>query len=198
MQEVNVKLKLVVFSLIKDSLAVFLPDNLLPVKVITPKISLDEQVKALFYKSFGFSLEKNYVEQLYTISNDNNEVTIVYYILLSNQSNKLKDSSRWVRYQSVNKDFFDYNVISYAVQRLQWKIEYTNVVYSLLPYEFTLSDLQKTYEAILETSLDKRNFRKKILSLRFLKLTGKKHIGAARPAQTYTFKDRNPTLVKIF
>ena len=93
----------------------------------------------------------------------------------------------------------DKEIISYAVQRLQWKIEYTNVVYSLLPREFTLSELQLTYEAILGKELDKRNFRKKILFLKLLKDTGKKRTGTvARPASVYEFRKRSPVRVKVF
>ena len=93
----------------------------------------------------------------------------------------------------------DRNIIKYAVQRLQWKIEYTNVVYSLIPFEFTLSRLQTTYEAILGKTLDKRNFRKKILSLGLLKKTGKILKGfKARPALVYGFRKRTPVMVKVF
>src|SRR3989304_1373996 len=56
-------------------------------------------------------------------------------------------------------------VIGYALHRLRAKLDYSNVAYSLLPADFTLSQLQRTYEAILSRPLDKRNFRKRILSL---------------------------------
>jgi len=64
-------------------------------------------------------------------------------------------------------------------------------VLGLLPNSFTLTDLQKKYEVILGTKIDKRNFRKKILSTGLLLPTGGKSDGKAhRPAAYYKFKDR--------
>ena len=61
----------------------------------------------------------------------------------------------------------------------------------LLPENFTLTDLQRKHEVILGTSIDKRNFRKKILSTGILLATGKKSDGKAhRPAAYYKFKER--------
>lgn len=196
MQQINIKIKLVIFSILSEELVIYFRDNSLPTENIGQKILLDEQIKNLFKKSLNIDPANNFIEQLYTVANNKNEINIVYYALLFND-NQL-ESSNWRFVKSLNKKDKDYNVISYAIQRLQWKVEYTNVVYSLLPQEFTLGDLQKTYEIVLGKKLDKRNFRKKISSLNFLKITGKKHIGAARPAQTYSFKEKNPTIVKIF
>jgi 8-oxo-dGTP diphosphatase len=58
-----------------------------------------------------------------------------------------------------------------------------------LPQYFTLTQLQTAYESILGTALDKRNFRKKFLSLNLIEPTEKyQRDGAYRPAQLYTFK----------
>ena len=198
MEKIDVKIKLVIFGIATHSLVVYLSDNLLPSENVVEKISLDEQVEKLFLKNLGSHLGNTYIEQLYTISDEKNEITIVYYSLLSLEKNSLQQNQNWIHLKDISREIGDYKIISYAVQRLQWKIEYTNVVYSLLPQEFTLSDLQKTYEAILGQNLDKRNFRKKILALKFLQVTEKKRIGAARPAQMYSFKKREPTIVKVF
>jgi 8-oxo-dGTP diphosphatase len=57
-----------------------------------------------------------------------------------------------------------------------------------LPPGFTLSELQHLYEAVLETALDKRNFRKKVLSLGLLqRLEERQMSGRHRPAQLYRF-----------
>jgi 8-oxo-dGTP diphosphatase len=57
-----------------------------------------------------------------------------------------------------------------------------------LPKEFTLSELQKAYETVLDKKFDKRNFRKKMLALGFLeKSGGKKEKQANRPADLYKF-----------
>lgn len=57
------------------------------------------------------------------------------------------------------------DIIAYAYQRLKWKMEYTNIAQNILPQLFTLRDLQSVYELIFQKEFDKRNFRKKILSL---------------------------------
>jgi 8-oxo-dGTP diphosphatase len=65
-----------------------------------------------------------------------------------------------------------------------------------LPQEFTLTELQKTYEVILEKKLDKRNFRKKITSLNMLEESNKKREGVPhRPATLYQFKKREPQFI---
>jgi 8-oxo-dGTP diphosphatase len=87
---------------------------------------------------------------------------------------------------------FDHdNIIHYAHKRLASKITYTNIISALLPNEFTLSQLQAAHEAILMRPLDKRNFRKKFLSLNLIHETGQLHRdGAHRPAKLYTFNTR--------
>ena len=82
--------------------------------------------------------------------------------------------------------------------RLNAKLEYTNIVYSLLPDEFTLGEMQKCYETILRRPLDKRNFRKKIKSLNLVIATGRKRAGKAhRPAMLYRFRNRQYQIVQI-
>jgi 8-oxo-dGTP diphosphatase len=64
-----------------------------------------------------------------------------------------------------------------------------------LPEEFTLSQLQATYEAILGRPLDKRNFRKRVTTLALLEATGRQAgAGRHRPAQLYRFRERHPVV----
>lgn len=92
------------------------------------------------------------------------------------------------------------DIIRYAHQRLQSKITYTNAVYALLDRLFTLSQLQTAYEAILCRPLDKRNFRKKFLSLDLISPTDEYlRIGAHRPARLYKFNQQSlQTLTRSF
>lgn len=92
------------------------------------------------------------------------------------------------------------NIIKYAHERLQAKVTYTNAVFALLPEFFTLTQLQSAYEAILGRELDKRNFRKKFLSLDLIHATNEYHReGAHRPAQLHTFNKQSlETLVRSF
>lgn len=91
-------------------------------------------------------------------------------------------------------------IIKYAHERLQSKVTYTNAVYALLDKKFTLSQLQETYEAILCRPLDKRNFRKKFLSLNLIQETNQTYRGGAhRPARLYRFNQQSlETLSRSF
>nr|NIO07780.1 NUDIX hydrolase [Deltaproteobacteria bacterium] len=84
-----------------------------------------------------------------------------------------------------------------AMERLHAKLQYTNIVFSLLPPEFTLGELQEVYEIILRRPLDRRNFRKKILALGLLDPLPKLRRGAHRPASLYAFKRNRPMVVEM-
>jgi 8-oxo-dGTP diphosphatase len=89
-------------------------------------------------------------------------------------------------------------IAKYSQKRLKWKISYTNSAWSLLPEEFSLSQLQDIYESILEKKLDKRNFRKRILGLKIIEPTDKKStFGAHRPAMLYKFITKKPKIIEI-
>lgn len=95
---------------------------------------------------------------------------------------------------------FDHNdILDYAAQRLRYKLEYTTIISSLLPKKFTFLELQSAYESILEKPIDKRNFRKKFMSLGLIEETGEKQQGLQqRPALLYRFKTKEITELKKF
>ena len=67
-------------------------------------------------------------------------------------------------------------------------MRYEPIGFELLPPKFTLSQLQHLYEAVLEMALDKRNFRKKVLSYGLLiPLNETQMLGRHRPAQLFSF-----------
>lgn len=142
-----------------------------------------------------------YLEQLYTfdVAHDaGSRVTVAYFALVDAGRASLEPRSTWqpawFEVAALPALAFDNNAIAgYALRRLQAKLSYSNVVYSLLPERFTLTQLQRTYEAILGRELDKRNFRKRILSLGFVEPTGQVlQAGAHRPALLYRFSRREP------
>jgi 8-oxo-dGTP diphosphatase len=92
------------------------------------------------------------------------------------------------------------NIIEYAHQRLVAKLTYTNAVYAFLPQYFTLAALQSAYEAVFGHELDKRNFRKKFLSLGLTEETDQmQREGAHRPARLHRFNsDKLETLSRSF
>ncbi len=92
--------------------------------------------------------------------------------------------------------FRNNDVITQAVERIRAKLDYTNLAYGLLPECFTLRELQATYEAILGHPLDRRNFRKRMLSAGLIEPTGETHRkGAHRPALLYRFTRREPVFL---
>lgn len=155
-------------------------------------------------------IDSIYMEQLYTFPGSGrdprgNVITIAYFALAPKDKIKIinSDEIQMPTFRSVKKlpDIaFDHNrIITYGLQRLQSKLEYTNVVYSLLPQYFTFNQLQKTYEIILNKKLDKRNFRKKFMLLGLIKPTKKILKGERqRPAQLYKFKSMKPAELKKF
>lgn len=190
-------LKLVVFT-VKENLRVFWKKEKLPEVIIESGKVLDEIALSLFEKTFGLFLGQNYQEQLYTFSQTGGRIVVSYFILIPEFQIPEKVKIFFLPVEKISKKSLDYPIVSYALQRLRWKIEYTNAVYSLLPEEFTFSELQRVYEAILGKVLDKRNFRKKMLSLGILKKTGHiKKLNRARPAEMWTFRERKLTYVRI-
>jgi 8-oxo-dGTP diphosphatase len=134
------------------------------------------------------------IEQLYTFSSINRDprgrvVSVAYFGLTPSTAT---DPSRKIYWKDVNKlpelAYDHKEIVRKAVERLKAKMEYTTIVKGFLPKEFTLSELQKAYEIVLDKKFDKRNFRKKMLSLDFLKNIGEKKSGEAnRPADLYKF-----------
>lgn len=142
-----------------------------------------------------------YLEQLYTFGQPDRDprarvITVAYFALLSvdelaqQQVHGGGDTSeaRWWNIYALPELAFDHrNILQYALQRLRWKLEWTALGFLLLPKEFTLSELQKVYETILNEPLDKRNFRRKILAADVLEATGNMRAGDHRPAKLYRF-----------
>jgi 8-oxo-dGTP diphosphatase len=141
-----------------------------------------------------------YLEQLYTFGNPDRDprtrvITVSYYSLVA--ADKLAPRAgtdaqdvSWFSVSNMPPLAFDHmEIIDSALERLRTKLNYSNVVFQLLPEEFTLTELQRVYEIILDKKLDKRNFRKRIMSLNILIDTNKtKMEGYHRPAKLYIFK----------
>lgn len=200
--QTKIFIKLAVFSLDEEGLKIFLSNGNLPEIDSEKSTGLDSAAKTLLKKVTGIDNRLHYQEQLYTFfdkSKDQRIIDVVYFILIPFYMVKKYLKQNW--YCADGKlpiSKYNQKIVNYSLQRLRWKVEYTNVVYSLLPEEFSFSKLQSAYEGILGRSLDKRNFRKKIMSLKLLKSTGmKKKSGKTRPASLYRFKDRGLKYVKI-
>lgn len=154
-------------------------------------------------------LPGKYLEQLKTFDDPARDplgrvISIAYFALVSFDGSKLHTNDkyadvRWWPVKHLPELAYDHSEIAKtALERLRSKLEYTNIIWSLLPDEFTLAELQEVYECILTTTFDKRNFRKKILSLKIIKpLAHKQRQGSHRPAQLYRFIARSLKQVDI-
>ena len=139
-----------------------------------------------------------YLEQLYSFGDPNRDprgrvLSISYFALLSSErelhSGTDAVDARWFPAYDVPRLAFDHRkILDYALVRLRYKLEWTTVGFELLPEKFTLTELQRVFEAVLGRQLDKRNFRRKILKLEILQaLDERRRVGVQRPARLYTF-----------
>lgn len=159
--------------------------------------SLEEAAKRELQEETG--VRDVYLEQLYTFGDPGRDprtrvITVVYFALLESERLQVRaaDDAVEVGWFSVYKlpplAFDHAKILEYTLNRLRGKLDYTRIAFSLLPEQFTLHELQRVYEIILHRKLDKRNFRKKILSTGILEDTGaKKMEGTHRPARLYRF-----------
>lgn len=81
---------------------------------------------------------------------------------------------------------FDHEeIVRVAIERLRGRVTYTTAPFALMPEEFTLSELQAAYEAILGRELHRRAFRQRMENERWVVETGRTRGGAHRPARTF-------------
>jgi 8-oxo-dGTP diphosphatase len=161
--------------------------------------TLDDAARRELREEAG--LDDVFLEQLYTfgaVERDPRErvVSVAYYALVRSAAHETRAASdasdaRWFRISNVPKLAFDHGqILAAALQRLKGKVRYEPIGFELLPPKFTLSQLQHLYEAVLETELDKRNFRKKVLSFGLLvPLKETLMAGRHRPAQLFRFDE---------
>ncbi len=179
----------------------------LPGGLVQQKESLDDAVERVLHEKAG--VNDIYLEQLYTFGDPARDkrgrsISVAYYALVNNEhcSPKKTDYNvdiSWYPVSKLPELAFDHKkIIQCGVERLQNKLGYSNIAYALLPKEFTLTELQTIYEAILGRELDKRNFRKKIQATGLVKGIGKKrHQGVSRPAQLFVFAERKPRIIDV-
>ena len=141
-----------------------------------------------------------YLEQLYTFGEPKRDprgrvISVSYFALVDAERQRIVAASdaaeaQWDSVFDAPKLAFDHaKILDCAVWRLRNKIEWTTVGYELLPKKFTLSELQRVYEIILQRPVDKRNFRKKILAQgQIIELNETRSDVAHRPAGLYSFR----------
>jgi 8-oxo-dGTP diphosphatase len=159
----------------------------------------DESLEAASYRELReeTGVDKVYLEQLYTFGNPGRDprgrvVTVAHYALVPNsqvlQAGTDAADAAWFPIAKLPSLAFDHReIVDHAHERLRNKLEYSNVGFQLLPEKFTLSELQMVHEAVLGETLDKRNFRRKIIQQGIVKATKDVQKAGRRPAQLYRF-----------
>lgn len=162
--------------------------------------SLEEAARRELEEEAG--LRNVYMEQLYTfgeVERDPRErvIAVAYFALVKREGTVLRASTdavnaAWFPISELPNLAFDHaRILETALKRLRGKVRYEPIGFELLPTKFALSQLQNLYEVVLGKLLDKRNFRKKILSMELLKpLEEYATIGSRKPAQLFQFDER--------
>ena len=173
----------------------------IPVGFIHIGENLEDAAKRRLYEETR--VETRFLRQMQTFGTPGRDprarvVTVAYYALVSGEKVKLMADSnaedvQWFGVHHLPDLAFDHlDIIRFAQRRLQIELEDSNIAFQLLPEKFTLSRLQQVIELILNTPLDKRNFRKKIIASNLLEETGETAMdGFHRPAALYSFKEKS-------
>lgn len=207
---------IVVLALDDDDLKVMLVERdvppfvgrwALPGGFVRVEETLDEAACRELREETG--LRNIYLEQLYTfgeLKRDPRErvVSVAYYALVNLEGHDVHASTdarnaAWFAVSDTPKLAFDHaKILAAAHQRLRGKVRYQPIGFELLPEKFTLRQLQHLYEIILDRQLDKRNFRKKVLSMGVVQETSEIEQDVShRAARLYRFdQERYERLTK--
>jgi 8-oxo-dGTP diphosphatase len=158
--------------------------------------SLDDAACRILRNLTG--LEKVYMKQSYTYGEINRDqgarvISTAYFALIKiidiNKKLAEKNGAHWRSISQLPNLVFDHSdMVKKALSDLQSQIKVKPVGFELLPEKFTLVQLQDLYEAICQKNIDRRNFRKKILSMGIIeKLDEKEKITSKKGAYYYRF-----------
>lgn len=161
--------------LIKSDLEVYKDKWSLLGDLLKPNEDLESASYRVLKERTGLS--DVYLEQVYTFSSISRHpggrvITTAYYSLVNIKDHQLKLSHNELHWHPVNEISclaFDHNkILQVCLERLREQIQEHPIVFNLLPEKFSLRELQALYEAILNTKMDRRNFRKKFFLMNWL------------------------------
>ncbi len=158
--------------------------------------SIDEAAKRILIQLTGLS--DVYMEQLYTFGDVDRDpgdriISVAYFALIKINDSDLElvrsHGATWIPISAMPQLIFDHSaMIDRALKKLQIRARTQPIGFELLPDKFTIPQLQGLYEAIYNKSLDKRNFRRKLLSMDLLeKLEEKEKESSRKGAWYYRF-----------
>jgi 8-oxo-dGTP diphosphatase len=186
--------------LIRRGLAPFAGSWALPGGFVRIDETLEDAARRELREETG--LPQVYLEELRTFSQVDRDprervVSVAFVALVRGRSEEVKEGSdaaeaRWFPLAALPPLAFDHGeILEAARERLRTRLRTKPIGFELLPARFPLRALQELYEAVLGTLLDKRNFRKRVLSLGVLAETGELEEGVPhRAAALYRFDER--------
>jgi 8-oxo-dGTP diphosphatase len=187
--------------LIKRNIKPYKDSWALPGGLVGDDESLEDAIQRELKEETGVSI--NYLEQLYSFGKPgrdprNRVISVTYYGLVKPDAFEIKadtDASEvaWFNIKSLPPLAFDHDqIVSVAHDRLKSKMLYQPVGFELLEEKFPFSELEKLYMAVLDRSIDRRNFKKKIVKFGFLEETNEKQAlnGAGRPGNLFRFNEQ--------
>ena len=211
----NISIDCVIFGYEKSTLEVLLVKRAiepgkgmwaLPGGFIKKEEQIDDAAKRVLEKTTG--VVDTYLEEIGVFDDlyrfpEWRVFTIAHIALISPEHYQLTAGSdtsevQWFQLSQLPKLPFDHeSIINVALKKLQKRVRFQPIGFEIFPKKFTLPQLQRLYEVILDKKLDKRNFRKKILSNHFIKkLNQKETNGSRRPAFFYRFDDKKYNALK--
>lgn len=185
--------------LIKRGVPPFLGRWAVPGGFLKEDEGIDEAARRELHEETGVG--EVFLEQLYTFGRPGRDprgrvLSVCYFALLPPERAAAAPvaggdarEAGWFDADEPPKLAFDHEeILGYALTRLRWKLDWSTAGFGLTPKRFTLTELQKTFESVLKRSIDKRNFRRKVLALGILRPTPElRREGLARPARLYEF-----------
>ena len=173
--------------------------QILPSVYVDPEKSNEQEIKKLISRNLEIS--DIYFEQLKAFFHVYRNplgrvVNIAFYALIKLDDDIISRTQalngEWIPYDRIPDLAFDHNeIIEYAKERLKRRFKRRPVGFTLLPQEFTLTELQSLYESALGKEMDKRNFRKKIFKSELIIETGNETDPAVtrKAAKLYRFDE---------
>ena len=173
---------------------------MLPKDVMTKDENVQDTVLRILNDNIGFS--DIYLSQVNVETNidrvvDNRVVAISYLALTDPVTVSLKfkyneeTEYKWFEINNLPKLAYDHaEVVTKSIEKLRSDITTPNVLKALYPSDFTLPELQKAFENILGVTLDRRNFRKRLLNMNWIVDSG--HMSErrfGRPSKVYYFSE---------
>ncbi|MBA2250269.1 MAG: NUDIX hydrolase [Chitinophagaceae bacterium] len=166
-------------------------------------VQKDESVEAAAFRVLEVrtGLKDIYLEQLFVFGAMKRDpggrvVSVAYFALINIDDYSFKlmreHSAKWFDIKRIPPVIFDHKkMILMAKEQLRQKVANHPIGFELLPEKFTLPQLQNLYEAIYESTFDKRNFSRKILSLHILKKLDEKEKSLSKKGAFYYTFDHN-------